>query len=525
MCKSGLVAHLSLRNYLVLMLLEIGSVCIAQQVLNKLEFWDDYLRNAVVAGYARIAALQQAFNLYHRLQKNGIICLTSYTFVALMKCCTRMKDIKGGQELHADVAKLGLLETDVYIGSALINMYVKFDFLCKAQEVFDKLLVWNVVAWTALMGGYAEKGRSDEVLCCFEQLQKKSVCLDAFMFVCILKACGSLKELGKGREMHIEITKKGMLEEDAFVGSAVVDMYSKCGALAHAQQAFDKLPVQNVVSWTAIITGYAEHDFGEDALDCLNHMRQQGISPNGFTFVSSLSACGIVGIARRGREIYVYVAKLGFEREPIICNSLIDMFVKCGSLTEAQLVFDTSPVCDIVAWTTLITGYAELGEASSVFSTLDSMIGEGVKPDMFTFRMILNACSHTGLLDIAQVYISILRSHYDFLPTLHHYTCFVDLLGRAGDIENAITTIENMPVHPSVVIWHTLLGACQKWGYVEHGRYAFKHAIHLDEGDTGAFISMSNIYAGATLQEAAKIVATQFENHGTIINTGKFSCN
>lgn len=497
MRKSGLEAHLSLCNCLVLMLLEVGSVCNARQVIDKFGFWDDYLRNAVISGYAKIEALPHAFDLYHMVKENDILCITSYTFVALLKSCTKMKDVKRGHKLHADIAKLGLLETDVFISSTLIDMYVKFDLLTKAQEVFDKLLVWNVVAWTALMDGYADKGHSMEVLIYFEQMQEKNVSLDRFTYVCILKACGNLKEIDKGREMHIEIAKKGMLEEDAFVGSTVVDMYSKCGMLAEAQQAFDKLPIQDVVSWTALITGYADHGRGEDALDSFRQMRQQGISPNAFTFVSSLSACGSIGITGRGREIHGHVAKVGLEREPIISNSLIDMFVKCGSLAEAQVMFDCSPVHDVVSWTTLITGYAQIGEVSNVFHTFDRMIREGVKPDVLTFRIILNACSHTGLLDMAQVYFSALSSYYDFIPTLHHYNCIIDLLGRAGHIDKAVTIMENMPLHPGVVMWHTVLGACRQWDDVELGKHAFKHAVHLDEEDAGAFVCMSNIYAGA----------------------------
>lgn len=512
MRKGGLEPHASLHNCLVLMLLDIGCVSQAQQLLDKFGVWDAYLWNAIVAGYAKIGDVWSAFGLYEAAKEDDTFNATSYTFVALLKACIEMEDVETGRKLHCDIANMGLLEHDVFVGSTLITMYTRFGFLAKAEDVFGSLVVHNLVVWTALMTGYADMGCSSEVLCCFEQVQEEGIPLDAYTYVCAVKACGNLKATAKGRELHAGVTKLGFVDEEVFVESALIDMYRKCGVLGEAQQVFSELSVKDVVSWTALITGYADHGRVQDAFDSLKEMKQQGISPNARIFVSILRCCGSMGIAAWGQEVYHSIVCFGFEGELIISNGLIDMLTKCGWLTEAQAVFDKSVAQDVVSWTTLITGYTQLGEVENVFCTFDRMIGEGMKPDILTFQIVLNACSHAGLMEMAEAYFYAINSRYDFVPTLEHYNCLVDLLGRASHIDKAMRVIEMMPLHPGIVMWHSVLGACRKWGDLETAIHVFEHAVHLDDADAGAYVSLSNILEDAALQnEAIPVEALQLQ--------------
>jgi pentatricopeptide repeat protein len=186
------------------------------------------------------------------------------------------------------------------------------------------------------------------------------------------------------------------------------------------------------------------------------------------------------------------------ERDPIVGNALVDMYAKCGSLDKAEQVFHKLQVQDLVSWTSLIAGYAQRGESGNVFHAFEKMIRGGIKPNVVTFVNVLNACSHAGLVGEGQSCLMAMDREYGITQTSEHHTCMVDLLCRAGRVEEAVQMIEEMKfllLVPDVVLWHTVLGACQKWpANVEIARHAFAHALHLDRSSSAAYVSMSNIY-------------------------------
>eukprot|EP00250_Pteridium_aquilinum_P035280 c9067_g1_i1 orf=372-1232(+) len=252
--KYGLSAHTSLGNHLVSMLVGIGSVHDAQQVFDRLLYVDKWSWNALIGGYIKLGRPQQALALYQEMQRNESLYPSGHTFAALLKACMLLKDWVGGLELHAEVARAGLLERNVFIGSTLVHMYVKCGFLSKAQQAFDRLPVRDTVLWTALMTGYLENGLGEDAINCFERMQFDNVTPDALTIVCGLKACGSVGAVEKGQDIHAETERHGFFKRDIVVGNTLVDMYVKFGLLSTARQVFDSLVGRNVVSWNALIT-------------------------------------------------------------------------------------------------------------------------------------------------------------------------------------------------------------------------------------------------------------------------------
>lgn len=194
----------------------------------------------------------------------------------------------------------------------------------------------------------------------------------------------------------------------------------------------------------------------------------------------------------------------GLETDLIVGSSLVDMYAKCGLLAEAQEVFANLLVRDLLLWNALITGYSQLGESGRAFNTFFEMTGEGLKPDLVTFVSILNACSHAGLVVDGVMCFDALINDYGLIPTLEHYNCMIDLLCRAGHMDKVVGLIEEMPLHPDIVVWHTVLGACRKLGDVELGLHVFENALLLDNNDVGACVSMFNICMNAFVEEAYK---------------------
>ena len=182
------------------------------------------------------------------------------------------------------------------------------------------------------------------------------------------------------------------------------------------------------------------------------------------------------------------------------------MYAKGGFLVEAQDVFDKLWGCgDVISWNALMAGYSQLGETEIVLDFFHKMVGnDRVKPNSVTFLSVLNACSDGGLVNIAHMLFVSIRNIFGVIQTLDHFTCMIDLLGRAGHIEEVVSMIEKMPFHPGIVAWHSVLGACKKWGNVDLAKHAFEYALCLDDQSLAPYIFMSNIYSDCNVYKQDK---------------------
>ena len=192
-----------------------------------------------------------------------------------------------------------------------------------------------------------------------------------------------------------------------------------------------------------------------------------------------------------------YVTKKGLiEVDLVLGNALADMYGKCGLIREAHGVFDKLRARDVVTWTSLITGYAQIGDNETVFHLFERMRRECEPPNLMTFVGVLTACSHCGLVDKGEGYFEAIS-----YPSTEHYSCLLDILGRAGQLDKAVAVINKMPFHPTLMVWHAVFGACKKWGNLELARDVFEFVMQLDGKDAASFVSMSNIYACADMPE------------------------
>ena len=264
------------------------------------------------------------------------------------------------------------------------------------------------------------------------------------------------------------------------------------------------LPIQNLVSWTTLIVGYVQHRHAEEGLNCFERMKIQGVSPDAVTFAYGLKACGSIGALDKGMELHDDIVHRGMIENHIVGNALIDMYAKCGMVTRAREVFDNRSVWDIIAWNSLLTGYSQLGDLENVVGMLDKMNEKGIKPDLIAFTCVLNACSHAGLLNQGRMFFNYFHEDYSMVPTFEHFTCMIDLFGRAGQLDMALAIVMKAPCCPNMFMWAAILGACRKWNKIDLARSAFEHAMPMGEKEVGAYICMLNIYGqddGMTKQE------------------------
>ena len=269
--------------------------------------------------------------------------------------------------------------------------------------MLEGLLGRDVVSWSAIIAGYAHARRGHEALKCFQQMRDDGVCPDSVTYICVLKCCGIIGSLDLGKDIDAEVRNRRLLEKDVMLGNALVDMYCKCGAMEKAQYVFEQLPEQNVVTWSALITGYIRKGLSDEGLKCFRRMKDAGIYPNVVTYTCILKACGIVGSLDIGEDIVSEVREKGLLGKDILLNTaLVDMYSKCGALTRAQKVFDQLHLRDIVSWNALISGYAQSGLAHEALKCFRQIEDEGVCPDAVTYICILKACAIGGSLEIGE---------------------------------------------------------------------------------------------------------------------------
>ncbi|KAH7284770.1 hypothetical protein KP509_34G069900 [Ceratopteris richardii] len=345
-------------------------------------------------------------------------------------------------------------------------MFVKCGELKKAQHVFDEFVDKNVVLWNSLLSGYALHGHNKEALACFEQMQRVSCLPNTVTYICILKACSSMRDLKKGQKIHSQIVNEGFLEKDTLMYSVLMDMYSKCKALDEVQELFNKIPVQSTDSWTALICAYVQCQCYEEALSSFEQMQQGGFSPNIATLTSIFKACGLLGCLEKGIEIHLHLVRIQWLEESIVAsNALIDMYAKCGALSKAEEVFVKLPAPNLITWTELIAGCVNYGYGYDALIYSERLQLCGFSPDSVTYACILKACGNTEALERGKrIHARLVKDHaLEEDPIIA--SSLINMYANCGALKNAqgvfgkLTTLD-------VVTWNVLIK-----GYVENGHH------------------------------------------------------
>eukprot|EP01018_Ginkgo_biloba_P035775 Gb_37473 [translate_table: standard] len=413
---------------------------------------------------------------------------------------------KRGNLLNAREVFDKMIVRDVSSWNTVIAGYVKCGRIEDARQLFDKMPERDAVSWSSMIAGYTRHGNCEEAMKLFSQMRRRGIKPNEFTFGSVLCACANLPILEQGKQVHGLVIKSDF-KSNVVVGSALVDMYAKCGSIDDARQQFDQMPERNSVSWNAMVAGYTQHLCGEEALNLFRQMQGVGVKLDKFSFATILNACASLPALERGKHVHSHVIKTGFESNVFVGSTLVDMYAKCGCIDDARQVFDKICERDLVLWTTMITGYAQNGCGKDVLEFFEQMLNLGMKPDHVTFTGVLSACSHAGLVDEGRQYFDSMVRDHCIKPTPDHYGCIIDLLGRAGCLDEAEVFIKNMPIEPDAIVWGALLSACRIHGNMELGERAAECLIKLDSQKPASYVLLSNIYCAAgRWGDAAKMI-------------------
>lgn len=464
----------------------------AQRVFDLMHQRDVVVWNALIGLHVQQKHGHYALQLYQEMQKEGMMP-DQVTFLIVLDACIDLAALPEAKTIHAFILDRGL-NSNVIIGNALVNMYSKCGSLVDSQLVFSRMNMHDIVSWNAMIAAYIEHGNDKEALKVYQQMPGAAMKPDEFTFSTILCACSSVSALTDGRKIHANIVEQ-RFESDVVVATALIEMYNKCGCLEDARKVFDRIYQKTVYAWTAMIGACTQHGEGKEALQLFQHMQQNRVKPDEITFANVLGACASLSALAEGKAIHLLARNQGYESDIVVGATLVNMYSKCGSLTDAQIVFDNMHYKDVVSWNAMVAAYTQHGLVEKVLHLFSKMQADGVKPNGITFMCILSACSRAGLVDQGCHYFDSMTDVYGIIPTVEHYGCMIDLFGRSGRLKEAEDVIRKMPFEPSALVWETLLGACQIYGDVERGKRAAEHVIQLDILKDSPYVLLSNIYA------------------------------
>ncbi|CAL0313444.1 unnamed protein product [Lupinus luteus] len=480
--------------------------------------------NSLISGYAGCGSIVQSVKAYNLMLNDGSFNLSHITFSTMLILASSQGCVQLGRQIHGHVVKFGF-RSYVFVGSPLVDMYSKSGLISCAMQAFDEMPEKNVVmyntlikglmrcgkledsrrlfydmkdrdsiTWTTMIAGFTQNGFYREAIDLLGEMSLEKLEMDQYTFGSVLTACGSVMALQEGKQVHAYIIRTDY-KDNIFVGSALVDMYCKCKCIESAETVFKKMTRKNVVSWTAMLVGYGQNGFSEEAVRIFGDMQKYGVEPDDFTLGSVISSCANLASLEEGAQFHGRALVSGLISFLTVSNALVTLYGKCGSIEDSHRLFSEMSFRDEVSWTALVSGYAQFGKANETIRLFESMLANGLKPDRVTFIGVLSACSRAGLVEKGnKIFESMVKEH-GIVPMQDHYTCMIDLFSRAGRLEEARDFIHKMPFNPDAIGWATLLSSCRFYENMEIGKWAAEFLLELEPHNTASYILLSSIYA------------------------------
>ncbi|XP_057484550.1 LOW QUALITY PROTEIN: putative pentatricopeptide repeat-containing protein At3g25060, mitochondrial [Actinidia eriantha] len=493
MIVSGLFSNKTCNGQLVATYGRMGEIEWARKVFDKLPQRGIDAWNSIIIACSRKGCQAEVMDLYHEMILEGVRPDSS-TFTVALKACASLSDLETGEEIWHRAVECGY-ECDVFVGSSFLNLYAKCGKMEEALSVFNKMPRRDLVSWTTMVTGFAQSGHAHEAINFYRMMRGEKMEGDGVVMLGLIQACANLGDTKMGHSIHGYMIRRE-IHMDVVVQTSLVDMYAKTGYLDLASRVFKKMRYRNVISWSALISGCAQNGFAGDALELLIKMQSFGFKPDLVSLVSALLACSQVGFLKLGRSIHGYIVRrLDFER--VSGTAVIDMYSKCGSLSCARALFDRISSRDLISWNAIISSYGIHGQGKEAISLFLQMMNTNLKPDQATFTSLLSALSHSGLVEEGRYWFDLMVCEFKIQPREKHYACMVDLLARAGRVEEARDLINTMTSEPGIAVWVALLSGCQNHRKSLIGEMAASKVLELNPDDPGIYALVSNFFATA----------------------------
>ncbi|KAL6606772.1 hypothetical protein ACP70R_042425 [Stipagrostis hirtigluma subsp. patula] len=505
---------------------------------------DDFVMNSLVDMYVKSGDLECARKVFERIPSRSVVSWTSmlsgcvqnglaadgmllfnemrqesvhpseYTMASVLAACAALDGLHEGRWIHGSVIKHGI-SLNSFVSAALLDMYVKCGEVEDARRLFDQLSHIDLVMWTTMIVGYTQNGAPLDALQLFLDKRFASIVPNSVTIATVLSASGQLRNLFMGRSIHGKAIKLGVAEYDV-VMNAFVDLYAKCQSVSEANSIFGRILNKDVVTWNSMIAGYAENDMANDALMLFRQMRLQGASPDAISVVNALSACVCLGDLLIGTCFHTYAVKYALMSNIYVNTALLNLYNKCADLPSARRVFDEMNERNSVTWCAMIGGYGMQGDSAASIDLFNEMLKESIHPNDVAFTSILSTCSHTGMVTAGKKYFDSMAQHFNIKPSMKHYACMVDVLARAGNLEEALEFIEKMPMQADSSVWGAFLHGCRLHSRLEFGEEAIKRMMVLHPERPDYYVLISNLYTSCGMWDKSQAIRRWMQERGLV---------
>ncbi|KAK7380561.1 hypothetical protein VNO78_33075 [Psophocarpus tetragonolobus] len=452
---------LSLNSKLVGMYAGCADLKSARVLFQKIGHPNVFAFNWMVLGLAYNGYFDDALLYFRWMREVGHVG-NNFTFSIVLKTCVGLMNVNMGKQVHAMVCEMGF-QNDVSIANALIDMYGKCEGISYAHLVFDGMRERDVASWTSMICGFCNIGEIEKAMVLFERMKMEG------------------------------------LEPNDFTWNVILAAYARSSNSSKAFAFFERMKregvVADVVTWNALISGFVQNHQVMEAFKMFQEMILSAIQPNQVTIVALLPAFGSAGFIKCGREIHGFVCRKGFDANVFIASALIDMYSKCGSLKDAQNVFDNIPCKNVASWNAMIDCYGKCGMTNSSLELFNKMQEEGLHPNEVTFTCVLSACSHSGSVQKGLEIFSSMKKCYGIEQSLQHYACVVDLLCRSGRTVEAYKFFKALPIQITESMAGAFLHGCKLHGRRDLAKMMAEEIMRLKLKRPGSFVTLSNIYA------------------------------
>ncbi|KAG4168842.1 hypothetical protein ERO13_A12G049900v2 [Gossypium hirsutum] len=515
-------------NALMAMYSKLGHLNDAKVVFELFEERDLVSWNTMLSSLSQNDMFLEALLLLHRTVLQGLKP-DGVTIASVLPACSHLELLEIGKQLHAYALRHDILIDNSFVASALVDMYCNCRKVHSGRRVFDYATEKKTALWNAMITGYAQNELVEEALMLFIEMEAAAgLCPNATTMASIVPACVRSEAFVHKLGIHGYVLKRG-LGTDHYVQNALMDLYSRMGNIQIAKTIFDNMDVRDIVSWNTMITGYVICGQHDNALLLLHemqrvdqeknessyeHEKRTPLKPNSITLMTVLPGCATLATLAKGKEIHAYAIRNMLASDVGVGSALVDMYAKCGCLNTSRKVFDTIPCRNVITWNVIIMAYGMHGKGAGALELFNCMVKE-VKPNKVTFIAIFAACSHSGMVREGQNLFYRMKDEYGVEPTADHYACIVDLIGRAGQVEEAYQLINDMPLElDKTGAWSSLLGSCRIHQKVEIGEIAARNLFHLEPDVASHYVLLSNIYSSAQLWDKATDIRKRIKEMG-----------
>lgn len=508
----------------------------------------------LISSFAKRGSVFEVLGLFNEMRAEGV-WPNQFTLSSVLKCCAKANEVSVGKVIHGWMLCSGV-EFDIVLENSVLDLYVKcgaFDLgmrlfemmeirdsvswnivICgcfqfgddgRAVELFRKMPCKDVGSWNTVIDGLMRNGAETAAFELLREILIAGPLINKVTFSIALVLASTLLDLQLGRQLHAQIIRCHV-HSDGFIINSLVHMYSKCGETQIASlvlsntfhnnimQNVNHEDVMDVAAWSSMISGCVQNGRWDDAMEMFCKMVRGNLEMHMFILTSILSACASAGQLVFGQLIHSYAVKLGYRPDVHMSCALIDMYAKCGNLDNARLVFHQTRDRNVVLWTAMISCSALNGSGLEATQLFDSMIMEGIRPNEVTFISVLTACIHAGLVEHGCRYFRMMNEIYSIKPELEHFTCMVDLYGRANRLEEAKHFILQNGMSSSVPAWSALLSSCRFHKNFEMAKFASKHLETFESTDAGTIVMLSNLCANEQKWEDSSKFRSSMKQNG-----------